>query len=233
MPRTRSVLRTVGRSLWWSTTSVVGTAGVAGSYLFLGTTGAVTLAGLAALLATTTGWLLSSEPTTRRPVPPLPLLASVAAGVGLAVMGLTLGLGPAGLAISIAEAATGWFVLHGPRQGGATGGSRRAATRVGLPGPARLEHPPPDPLPPLSSLPTLTTAELCRVWQLTGPRLGRATSPAQTERLVEVRHGCLAELEQRDPAAFGRWLPTAATAGDPARFFRHGPSWRSTGDVAS
>ena len=25
-----------------------------------------------------------------------------------------------------------------------------------------------------------------------------------TERLVEVRHGCLAELEQRDPAAFAR-----------------------------
>jgi hypothetical protein len=42
----------------------------------------------------------------------------------------------------------------------------------------------------------------------------------------------LAEFEQRDPAAFGRWPPTAGTGGDPARFFRHGPSWRSTGDAA-
>src|SRR4051794_12854967 len=97
MPHTRSVLRTVCRSLWWSTTSVVGTAGVAGSYLFLGTRGAVLLAGLVALLATTTGRLLSSEPTTRRPVPPPPLLASVAVGGGLAGMGPILRPGPAGL----------------------------------------------------------------------------------------------------------------------------------------
>jgi hypothetical protein len=241
MPCTWGALRTVGRSLWWSTTSLAGTVGVASSYLFLGTRGALLLAGLTALLATTTGRLLSSETTSpssettsRRPVPSMPLLALVGAGVGLAAMGLILGLGPAGLVISAGEAATGWCVLHGPRQGDGTSGSRlRAATRIGPPEPPGLEQPPPDPLPSLSSLRTLTTAELCQLWQVTAPRPGLATSPARTERLMEVRHGCLTELEQRDPAAFGRWLPTAGTAGDPARFFRHGPSWRSTGDVTS
>jgi len=57
------------------------------------------------------------------------------------------------------------------------------------------------------------------VWQLTYPRLARAETATDTERLTDLRRGCLAELERRDPVAFGRWLPTARAASDPARFF--------------
>jgi hypothetical protein len=220
MLSTCNALRTFGRGLWWSITPLIGVAGVAGSYVLLGTGNAVLVAALAAFLATATGWILRSQPTRPRRVPPLPLIGVLGGAAGLAVVGLLLEVGPVGLAISAALAATGWPVLRRSGHRAEVSGSRcQGRTEATRPvGPA-LEHLPRDPLPSLSSLCTLGTPELCRTWQLTYPRLRRATSPAETEHLTELRRGCLAELEQRDPAAFGRWLPTARAASDPARFF--------------
>lgn len=233
MRSTCSALHTFGRVLWWSIAPLIGLAGLAGSYVLLGTGNAVLVAGLAASLAMFAGWILRTQTRTPPPVPPLPAIGVLGGAVGLAAVGLLLEVGPVGLAIDTAVAATGWPVLRRSRHGaGVSGGRGQETTEAhGSGGPA-LEQLPRDPLPSLSLLSTLGTPELCRTWQLTYPRLRRATSPAETEHLTELRRRCLAELEQRDPVAFGRWLPTARAASDPARFFCR-PVPRTTGDHAT
>jgi hypothetical protein len=215
MHSNRSTMCAVGRAVWWSITPLTGAVGIAASYVVLGTGSATLLAGLGGFLAAFTGWTLTTQVPDPPPLPPLPL-AVLSAGTLLAAVGLLLALGPFGLAICVTTALTGWGVLRpGGRSPGASGDRPRVA-----PPPARStawSHE--VPLPPVAALRTLGTPELCRVWRLTYPRLARAATVTDTERLTDLRRGCLAELEQRDPVAFGRWLPTARAASDPARFF--------------
>ncbi|GAA0968125.1 hypothetical protein ENKNEFLB_00853 [Nocardioides aquaticus] len=63
-------------------------------------------------------------------------------------------------------------------------------------------------------------AELVRSWRHSLTRLHQARSAAEWSGLVALRTACLAELEDRDPIAFRRWLdsrPPPATAPELAR----------------
>ena len=222
MLRSSSALAAVGRGLWWAVAGVLGLAGVAGGYLLMGTGDAALLAVLTALVATSIGWMLRSVNPRPRQVPPLPLVGLAGGVAGLAVVGLVLELDTPGLLIAAAVAAAGWPLFrhpHAPHRDDVVAG-RPAPVVVG----PVLEQVPPDPLPVLASLCTLSTPELCRTWRLTYARLGRASSPAETEHLAELRRSCLVQLEQRDPVAFRRWFPSARAASDPARFFCRQPS---------
>lgn len=231
MLSTCSTPRSVGRWLWWSITPLVGMAGVAGSYLALGTGNAVFLAAATALLATSTGWALPSDTPRPRHLPGRLFIGTVTGAMALAVIGLLLQLGSVALAIIAADAGTGWFVLRCPPEEDEVRGSSQARAEAAGPVRSPSEQLPRDPLPSLPSLPALGTPELCRTWQLTYPRLQRATSPAEIEHLTELRRGCLAQLERRAPAAFGRWVTTARAASDPAPYFCR-PVRRVTRDVA-
>jgi hypothetical protein len=57
------------------------------------------------------------------------------------------------------------------------------------------------------------------LWRTTYVRLHGSPTPSETDAVIRLRRECLDELEQRDSGAFGRWLPTARAASDPARFF--------------
>ena len=216
MLSTPSTLRAVGRTVWWSIAPPAGAVGIAASYVVMGTENATLLAGLTGFLGACTGWALATEVPDPPPLPPPPLLGVLAAGTLLATVGLLLALGPFGLAVCVATALTGRCVLRPAEHSPEADGDR---CRPAFPSsrPAAPSHA--DPLPSASALGTLGTPELCRVWQLTYPRLARAETATDTERLTDLRRGCLAELERRDPVAFGRWLPTARAASDPARFF--------------
>jgi crotonobetainyl-CoA:carnitine CoA-transferase CaiB-like acyl-CoA transferase len=238
MPCTRSTMYAVGRALWWSITPLTGAVGMATSYVAMGTGSATLLAGVVGSLAAFTGWTLATQVPDPPPLPPPPLLGVLSAGTLLAAVGLLLALGPFGLAVCVALALTGWRVLRPRGHSRAASGDRCPAAPPPAPSArpsaapsarsaapsARSAAPsvpwsPQDPLPSVAALPTLATPQLCRVWQLTYPRLARAATATDTERLTELRRGCLTELERRDAVAFGRWLPTARAASDPARFF--------------
>lgn len=75
--------------------------------------------------------------------------------------------------------------------------------------------------PPISAL---TTADLGRLWKVSGRWLRRGFDGPDMVHLVGVRAACLDELERRDPEALHRWLaareasalgPTRFMAGDP------------------
>lgn len=232
MHRTRTPFGALSRGLWWSVTAVVGVAGIAGSYLLLGTGNALLLAVLAGGLTVFGGYLLNAQPDHRRDVPPWPLLGALGGATTLALSGLGEEIGAAGVGLGALLAVAGWVVLRTPHEAAAADGSRgQPGTDVAAPpGPAR-EQLPRDPLPSPAALPALDTPELCRTWRLTYVRLARSISPAETEYLTELRCGCLAELEQRDPVAFGQWFPSARAAGDPARFFCRASHSRAPRDL--
>lgn len=72
-----------------------------------------------------------------------------------------------------------------------------------------------------TTLPELSTAELCRQWRDSYDALRRATSDAHRLRIVLERQRCLDELGRRDPDGFQAWLASAASAaGDPERFLK-------------
>ena len=219
MLSTRSTLGAVGRTVWWSIAPPAGAVGIAASYVVMGTENATLLAGLIGFLAACTGWALATEVPDPPPLPPPPLLGVLAAGTLLATVGLLLALGPFGLALCIAIALTGWRVLRPGEHSPAADGNRCRPASPSSPSSRSAAPSYADQLPSAAALGTLGTPDLCRVWQLTYPRLGRAKTATDTERLTDLRRGCLAELERRDPVAFGRWLPTARAASDPARFF--------------
>lgn len=223
MLRSSSALVAVGRGLWCSVAAALGLAGIAGGYLLMGTGDAGLLAALTALVAVSIGWMLRSVEPQRRQVPPLPLLGVAGGGTGLAVIGLVLELGAAGLLVAGVVAAVGWPLLRRGRDPARRDDDVVATRPVQRIGPV-LEQVPQDPLPVLSGLCSLSTPDVCRTWQLTYTRLRRASSPAETEYLAELRRSCLVLLEQRDPEAFRRWFPYARAASDPARIFCPHPS---------
>jgi hypothetical protein len=226
------------RAVWWSIAAPVGFAGVLAACLSL-RLGAVLLVAAVAGLTAFFGWQLSTiadeQRARSRSVAGDLLAVSVLGGVAvLACAGMTLALGAAGCLIAVAVAAAGWPALRRARPdpvARTADGDRCAGSGAPQPGPPpggprpscaaapTLESPPPGGLPDPSSLGSLSTPELCRVWRLSYLQVQRATGGGGLEQLARLRRGCLEELERRDRAAFDRWLPTARAAGDPARVF--------------
>ena len=208
---------TLCRAVWWSITAPVSVCGVAGAFLLLGAGRAVLLAGLAAGVAASLGWLLHQPPARVVTATTLVGLALLC-GLGLlALIGLIGELGGAGLAVAALLAAARALTFHRPPR------------RQPRPGPApppgghlqvpAIEHIPTDPLPALSAVRSLSTRQLCWAWRVSYLRVLRPDCPSSLDHLAEFRRTCMDELEQRNPVAFARWLPTARAAGDPARFF--------------
>jgi hypothetical protein len=70
----------------------------------------------------------------------------------------------------------------------------------------------------------LTTADLGRLWKVSGRWLGRGLDGPDMAHLVGVRAACLDELERRDPEAVNRWLAAReASASEPTRFMAGDP----------
>jgi hypothetical protein len=214
-PLPRRVLTTV----WWSATAPLTVAGVACAFLLVGTGAALALTGFAGgVTALAAGQQPRRAPLDRDGAS----IAAVGLLVGvwlLGVIGFVAAIGAAGLGICALVAATGGLLLRGPRRGGA---ATRADTgrRADPPAGPALERVAEDRLPPLASLPGLSTADVCWAWRLSYPRIRRPGCPGyQLDDLARLRCACLEELERRDPVAFHRWLPTARAAGDPARVF--------------
>lgn len=122
-----------------------------------------------------------------------------------------------------------------PSPGGSVLGPSGAGARSlgAVPPPADVRPVPRRPLPPLSTLPSLSTWQLCWAWRRSYVHLRSCASPDGLAQLTTLRRGYLDELQRRDPAAFARWLPTARAASDPARFFCRGHAERRPVHVGS
>lgn len=64
---------------------------------------------------------------------------------------------------------------------------------------------------------TLTTEELCRVWNETATALEESAGARDREAFAEVRRICLDEFERRNPEGFHRWIDAGAPS-DPSSF---------------
>lgn len=205
------------RSLWWSITAVLTTGGVGAAFVLLGAIGALVLLGLGTGGTTLVRCQLRQTSDARATWPPL--LDLLGGWCLLAVVGLTAEFGAAGIGVSAAVIALRILPLRRWWRAG--------CSRAGASGhyPVAPDVPPSevlpcDPLPQPSTVPGLSTAELCWAWRLSYAGTHRPDCPGyQLEHLAALRSACLDELEKRDPVAFQRWLPTARAASDPARFF--------------
>ena len=210
------------RVTWCTVASLICAAGVAGGCVFLGSFAALCLAGAGGLLGAATAVPEAGAPGPGGSSPERGRRAAVAGLLGavlpLAVIGLLALVGAPALLLCLLVAAGGVPLWPLPARPGALRlpGSRVSRSPAGPPG---VETIPPDALPPATALPGLSTAELCRVWQLSYVRVQRSTWPGERDHLAQLRRACLDELERRDPRAFARWLATARAAGDPARYF--------------
>ena len=77
-----------------------------------------------------------------------------------------------------------------------------------------------DPTCPVTTVPpvsALSTADLGRLWKISGRWLRSGVAGSDLLHLVGVRSDCLDELERRDPEALHRWLASrqASTHGSP------------------
>jgi hypothetical protein len=198
------------RRIWWSLAAPLTLVGLAGSYLLLGTGPAVFLGCVTAALVGLTASQVKLSGYRRPAFQGLCLLGLGGGLAMLGVVGLILSIGVAGAGITLLVAAAGWPLLRSPRR-------RRDPAPAG-PAPAP-DGPTAQPLHALPALGSFSTPTLCWLWRTTYVRLHRSATPSETERVIRLRRECLDELEQRDSSAFGRWLPTARAASDPARFF--------------
>jgi hypothetical protein len=198
------------RVSWWSVAVALTAVGTAGSYLLLGAGAAVFVGSLSAAAAGLSARQakLSGNRRTLFQRPPLLGLAGALAVLG--TVGLILWIGVAGAGITLIVAAAGWPLLRTPAR---PPGPMPAG---GAPAPA---GPTAQPLPALPNLASCSTPTLCWLWRTTYVRLHGSPTPSETVAVIRLRRECLDELEQRDSSAFGRWLPTARAASDPARFF--------------
>ena len=73
------------------------------------------------------------------------------------------------------------------------------------------------------ALADLTTADLGRLWTVSGKWLDRGFTGVEIAHLLHVRGACLDELERRDPRGFRRWLTVEQPcATEPTRFISSG-----------
>jgi hypothetical protein len=203
------------RILWWVVGTTLGALGLLCALVTL-SPGAILLL---AVLGAAPGYLAGRGLRGAASGPPAvaaPVLAG-SCGLGLvAVAGLVGQLGAGGLVACLLPGVVGWATCRRGRPGAR--GWRRPGPDVPDDAPAE-ERIPPDPLPPLASVPLLSTPQLCWVWRVTYCRLDRPRCPGELEHLSLLRRACLDELEARDPTAFRRWFPTARAAGDPSRHY--------------
>jgi hypothetical protein len=153
---------------------------------------------------------LKRSANLRAPFQRPPLLGLAGGLAVLAIVGLVLAIGLAGAGVTAFVVGAGWPVLRSRRP-------RPAPPPAGgAPAPAA---PTPQPLPALPALASFSTPTPCWLWRTTYLRLHGSATPSQADAVIRLRRACLDEWEQRDSGAFGRWLPTARAASDPARYF--------------
>lgn len=215
-------IRRLCRALWWSITAVLTTFGVGAAFVLLGVIGALVLLALGTAATTLVRCQMRETTEGRRAWPPL--LDLLGGWSLVAVVGLAAEFAAAGIGLAAAVVALRALPLLRKRR---PEGAPATGTDPGLAGPdvPPAELPPAellpcDPLPQPSAVPGLSTAQVCWAWRLSYVGMHRPDCPGyQLEHLAALRSACLDALEQRDPVAFRRWLPTARAAGDPARFF--------------
>jgi hypothetical protein len=206
-------------------------AGLACGWLALGTPRALLLVTIIGALVTLGRWQLSQGPERPHPSGPEFMCGVVSGTAALAVTGLVATLGPLGWLLIALVAASGWWVLRSP-----TGipAPRRPPSDSEQPTASRglaIESLPAPPWPPLASIATMSTPQLCWAWRVSYVRIQRSTYPGELEDVAQLRCACLEELHRRDPAGFARWFPTARAASDPTRFFCHHPAEPATGNA--
>jgi hypothetical protein len=208
------------RVSWWSVAVALTAVGTAGSYLLLGAGPAVFVGSLSAAVAGLSARQAKLSGNRRTLFQRPPLLGLAGALVVLGTVGLILSIGVAGAGIAGLVAAAGWPVLRssGRRPGPVPAGAAPAPGSAPGSAPAPA-GPTAAPLPALPNLASVSTPTLCWLWRTTYVRLHGSPTPSETDAVIRLRRECLDELEQRDSSAFGRWLPTARAASDPARFF--------------
>lgn len=212
-----SWVRRLCRWMWWSITAVLTTVGVGAAFVLLGPIGALVLLGLGTGGTTLVRFQLRQTSEARGTWPPL--LDLLGGWCLVAVVGLTAEFGATGIGLSAVVVAVKTVPLHRWRrgEGARPAGAGHSAVTPDVPSTEVL---PCDPLPQPSTVPGLSTAQLCWAWRLSYAGTHRPDCPGyQLEHLAALRSACLDELERRDPVAFQRWLPTARAASDPARFF--------------
>ena len=216
LPAGRCWIDRLCRSLWWSVTAVLTTVGAGAAFVLLGVVPALVLLGLGTGATTLVRYQLrQASPAWRRSWPAV--LDLLGGWCLLAVLGLAAEFGAAGIVLSAVVIAVRTVPLRRKRR---PEGTATAGTQAVAPGVPPAELIPSDPLPQPSEVAGLSTAQVCWAWRLSYVGMLRPDCPAyQLEHLAALRAACLDELQQRDPVAFERWLPTARAAGDPARFF--------------
>ena len=223
MQRTDFSLRTSLRALWWSTTAPLALLGVAGAYLGIGSTNALVLLAIGAGLTGVAGWVWQTSGPRKG------LTGTVAPPQCGRRCRPGRRDGPRRSTRRRRRRPRGMPCLHrvlavrtsSERGGAADPGACRTA---GATGHAGSGDPAAGPASAVSAVSSLDTPALCWIWRASFSRLSRSDSSTSREHLAGLRMACLEELEQRDPGAFHRWLPTARAASDPfLRFFCRQP----------
>jgi hypothetical protein len=209
------------RILCWSLAGPLTLAGVAGSYLFMGTGPALFMGCATAAVVAATASQVRLSGNRRHSFQELCLVGLAGGLAMLGLVGLILAIGVAGFGLAVLAGVAAWPAFRSLRRRPGpvpTAPSQDVRPAMISAAPARESMTVP-PLPVLPALASLPTATLCWVWRMTYLRLHGSSSPSETEAVIRLRRECLDQLEQRDACAFGRWFPTARAASDPARFF--------------
>ncbi|HET7329119.1 MAG TPA: hypothetical protein VFJ14_17750 [Nocardioidaceae bacterium] len=141
-------------------------------------------------------------------VPVVSVNALLTGSISVATVGLGALLGPWALLIVALAAGTSPYAV---RRGG-----RCLRAHLGRQ-PRTDTEPSPAPETPIEMRP-LSDAELCLTWRTSFTTLQRAASSTQRLRVVEIRQGCLDELERRHPDRLVAWLASGPrAAGDPGK----------------
>ncbi len=195
------------RSLWWASVLGATACGLVGAFRHLSVAELLLIGGGMAAQGVVYGWLVWGGGPAPHPRT-LTLGAALSYAVlTLSVFGLGLLQGCGGLVTAAALCLAGLPLRYRARSCAARDGSvvAQAWEPVGPPGTIQAED--------------LSTAELCRSWQITSAALQRLADPGHRQLLVERRVEYLDELERRDPQGFTRWFAEAPTGTDPTPFF--------------
>lgn len=217
LPPDRSWVHRLCRSLWWWVTAVLTTVGAGAAFVLLGVVPALVLLSVGTAGTTLVRYQVR-EASTLPWRPSWPAVLDLLGGwCLLAVVGLAAEFSASGIVLSAVVIAVRAVPLRRKRHPDGTPRARTRTPPLDVP-PAELI--PCDPLPQPAAVTGLSTAEVCWAWRMSYVGMHRPDCPGyQLQHLSALRAACLDELEQRDPVAFRRWLPTARAAGDPARFF--------------
>ncbi len=212
------------RRLWWMAVLGAVAYGVLFAALRLSLPELWLIGGGMAVQGVLYGWLVGDAGSARgRWLLGAGLLYSVPT---LAMVGLVLALGFGSLVTVAALGLGGLPLLRRRRQPG--GGDEPLSASAGAPGRgagtggepvaglATVDQRDVSGPPPVS---TLSTAQVCRAWQVSHRVLQHTDDPVDRQALVGLRADLLDELESRNPCGFARWLADAQANPDPTPFF--------------